>query len=308
MKTDASPTSYVKLGAIIAIVLVLLSFAAMGTYTVQTGERGVLKHFGNASPRPIEPGMHFKIPMADTIETMPVTLQHPSAKADALSNDLQKISTTVVVNYYIDPTQVVKVYSTIGSTPETIEQTVVDPAVQEVMKAVTARYTAAELITQREKVSAVMSDLLRKRLAANGLIVQTFAITDFSFSPKFAEAIENKTTAEQNVLTAKQNLERAKIDNEQKVVSAQADAQATMLRAQAEANALKLQREQVSPELVQLRLAEVARAQVDVSRAIADRWNGVAPMVMGGANPLLNVSELAPAYQAQQTQAQSANR
>lgn len=303
MKTDYSPLAHLKTGAVIACILVVLSFLAMGTYTVQTGERGILKHFGNASTRPIEPGMHFKIPMADTVETLPVTLQHPSAKADALSNDLQKISTTVVVNYYIDPTQVVKVYSTIGGSTSTIEQTVVDPAVQEVMKAVTARYTAAELITQREKVSAVMSDMLRKRLAANGLIVQTFSITDFSFSPKFAEAIENKTTAEQNVLTAKQNLERAKIDNEQKVVSATADAQATTLRAQAEASALKLQREQVSPELVQLRLAEVARAQVDVSRALAEKWNGVAPMVMGGASPLLNASDLTHVYQAQQAQA-----
>lgn len=144
-----------------------------------------------------------------------------------------------------------------------------------------------------------MSDMLHKRLELNGLVVQTFSITDFSFSPTFADAIENKTAAEQNVLTAQQTLEKAKIDNEQKVVAATADAQATMLHATAEANALKLQREQITPELVQLRQVEVSRAWVDVARTSLEHWNGVLPMVMSSTSPLMDSKAMQQSFDTQ---------
>jgi len=276
-----------KLVLAVIVIIVILCTLLGASYTVPTGARGVLLQFSKASAGAIEPGLHFKMPWRDHVVIIPITIQRATAQADALSNDLQVVRSTCVLNYHIGPNQVVQVYSTIGSTPDTVEKTIIDPAVQEVLKAVAAQYNAASLISQRPKVAEQMRTFLKQRIESRGLVIDEFSITDFSFSAKFAGAIEAKTAAEQDVLTAQQTLAKVKIDAEQKVAQASADAQATMLRAKAEAEALRLQREQVSPELVQLRT-------VEVMSKFAEKWDGVAPstLSMGGGGGL---SMLVPA-------------
>lgn len=273
----SSLAGIIKLALAVILVVIVLATLLGTTYTVPTGARGVMLQFSKAIDQPVMPGLHFKMPYRDTVVIMPITIQHASANADALSNDLQKVSSTVVLNYHINPKDIVQVYSNIGSTPKMVESTIIDPVIQEVIKSVAANYTAAELITQRSNVAEAMSAELKRRIEIRGLSIDAFSITNFSFSQTFAEAIEAKTAAEQNVLTAQQTLQKVKIDAEQKVAQASADAQSTMLRAKAEAEALRLQREQVSPELVQLRT-------VEVMSKFAEKWDGVAPgtLSMGG--------------------------
>lgn len=270
--------SILKLVIGIVLAIVVLGALLGSSYTVPTGARGVLLKFSKAVDSPVLPGLHFKMPYRDHVVIIPITIQRATANADVQSNDLQQVSSTVVLNYHINPQDVVSIYSNIGSTPQMVEQTIIDPAIQEVLKSVAARYTAAQLITDRPKVAQAMGEELKRRIESRGLSIDAFSITNFSFSPTFAKAIEDKTAAEQNVLTAQQTLQKAKIDAEQKVALASAEAQATLLRAKAEAQALQLQREQVSPELVQLRTVEVLGK-------LADKWNGQAPetLSVGGA-------------------------
>lgn len=55
----------------------------------------------------------------------------------------------------------------------------IDPAVQEGVKAITARYTAVELITQREKVRSEIKNLLSDRLRSYDIVVDDFSIVNF---------------------------------------------------------------------------------------------------------------------------------
>lgn len=106
------------------------------------------------------------------------------------------------------------------------------------MKAVTAKYTTVMLITQREMVRYEIRTLLKERLIAYNIVVDDFSIVNFKFSQQFAQAIEAKQTAEQLALKAQRDLERIKIEAEQKIT-----------QARAEAEALRLQKENVTPNL-----------------------------------------------------------
>jgi len=107
--------------------------------------------------------------------------------------------------------------------------------------------------------------------------VDGFSVIDFSFSKKFTDAIESKQEAEQFALRAQRDLERIKIEAEQKVA-----------QAKAEAESLRLQKGQITKEMIELRKIEAMR------EAIA-KWNGTVPNVLlsgGGASPLISLEGL----------------
>ena len=182
------------------------------------------------------------------------------------------VALSVALNYHIIPEKANVVYQTIGIE---FQERMIDPAIQEVMKAVTARYTAEELITKRPAVSAEMQESLKTRLLRSNISVDAFSIVSFSFSSIFTDAIEAKQTAEQNALKAERDLDRIKVE-----------AQQTITAATAEAEALRLQKMNISPDLIELR-------KIEANLKAIEKWNGILPQVTGGgAVPLIGVSAL----------------
>ena len=116
------------------------------------------------------------------------------------------------------------------------EARIIKPAIQEAVKAATARFTAEELITRRPEVRDAISKGLEERLVRFGIHAQAMSITDFAFSKSFNEAIEEKVTATQQVLKAERDLQRVRLEAQQQIEQA---------RAQAEA--LRIQKENVTP-------------------------------------------------------------
>jgi prohibitin 2 len=153
---------------------------------------------------------------------------------------------------------------------------VVIPAIQETIQAQTAQYDAEQLIAQRATVRNGIEQYVRDRLAAHHIDVDALSITDFNFSEEYNRAIEAKVTAQQNALKAENDLTRIKIEAEQKV-------------AQAEAKALEVQKQQITPELMQLRTIEMMQ----------QHWDGHLPEVYmgggqgGGALPMMDVLKAA---------------
>lgn len=249
----------------LALILLMIS-----TYFgVDAGERGVVLRFGEVN-RVVEPGPNFKIPLAEQVVYMTVRVQKTTTKTEAASRDLQTVQTTMVLNYNIEPTKAGQMYSNIGLN---YNERVIDPAVKESFKAAAARYTAEELISKREALKTEVRNYLRERLQVYGIVVVELSITDFEFSQEFNKAIESKQTAEQNALRAKRDLDRIRVEAEQKIASARA-----------EAEALRLQRQVISPELIELRKIE---AQI---KAI-EKWDGKLPSVTGGAVPFIQADK-----------------
>ncbi len=253
-------------GIIVAVVLVMNSFTI-----VSAGYKGVLLNFGAVSPRILDEGFNFKIPFYQTVVPMEVRIQKAESDQTAASKDLQTITTKLAVNFSISDESVAKLYNNVGLD---YENRVVSPAISESLKAVTAKYTANDLVQKREAVSGEIKDTLTARLQSYGVIVENISIRDFHFSKEYNDAIEAKQVAEQQVQKAKSVLERVKIEKEQAIEQA---------RAQAES--LRLQKQEVTPELIELR-------KIETQQKAIEKWDGKLPSVTGGSIPMIDATGL----------------
>jgi regulator of protease activity HflC (stomatin/prohibitin superfamily) len=163
-----------------------------------------------------------------------------------------------------------RVFQTLG---RDYEDRIIKPAIQEAVKGSTAQFDAEKLITERPKIKEMISILLVERLKTHGIRVDAVSLTDFSFSPDFTKAIEAKVTASQLALKATRDLERIKMEAQQKIESAKA-----------EAEALRLQKEQVTTGLLELR-------RIENERLALEKWDGRLPTVVSGNSvvPVLDV-------------------
>lgn len=263
IKPPKSMFIWVALAVVVVVVLVANPFAMIGA-----GERGVVMNFGAVQDKVLDEGLHFIIPIMQKVVRVDVRVQKSQTDAAAASADIQQTRSTIALNYKIEADKANWVYQNLGTQ---FKSRIIDPAVQEVVKAVTAKYTAIDLITKRDQVREEIRALLKQRLANYSITVVDFAIIDFQFSEQFARAIESKQTAEQLALKAERDLDRIKIEAEQKIAAAQA-----------EAESLRLQKENVSPDLIKLR-------QIEAAMAAIEKWDGILPRVTAGALPFIDV-------------------
>lgn len=242
-----------------------------GTWTtIPSGHRGVVTTFGKVNDRVLDEGIHLKWPIADTVNKISIRIEKHAVQAESSSRDLQQVKGEITLNYHINPEKVAHIFQNIGDL-ETLGLKLITPLLQEAVKASTANFTAEELITKRQIVRDLIKEHSDTRLQNYGIIVDDLSITHFDFSPTFNQAIEAKVTAEQNYLKAQRDLDRIKVEAIQKIESAKA-----------EAESLKLQKNELSSELIKLREIEMGR------EAIA-KWNGQLPTYTGGAMPFLNL-------------------
>lgn len=202
--------------------------------------------------------LHIKTPFITKSVKYNIQTQKLDAKADASSKDLQTVTASIVVNYKYKDSEVVNLYKNVWDEKKVAEK-IITPAVQEVFKAVVAKYSAEQLITERSVVSKDIEDALNNRLDQYWVQIQLFNIVNFDFSKSFNDAIEAKVTAEQEALAEKNKLEKVKYESEQKIVAAEAQAKAIEIQAKAIQN-------QWGKEYVNLKWIE--------------KWNWVLPTTM----------------------------
>lgn len=261
--------STVSKGIIGLVIVVLVAVLAIQSFTiVEAGHRGVVLQLGAVQPKVLEEGLHFKIPFIQTVLPVEVRVQKAESSQVSASRDLQTVTTTLAVNYHLDGSTINNLYQNVGME---YRARIVDPAIGEALKAVTAQYTAEELISKRSEVSAKVKEVLATKLSLYNVILDDINITEFKFSEEFNRAIEQKQIAEQQALKSKLDLDRIKIEKEQEIT-----------RAQAQAEALRLQKQEVTPELIELR-------QIEAQLKAIEKWDGKLPNVTGGATPFINV-------------------
>ena len=255
-------------GAVVVIAVVAVLAGALGT--VGAGQRGVLLRFQAPTGEIKEEGLYYKIPFVEQVILMSTQIQKYTAPATSSSKDLQVVTTEVTLNYQLGAGSVTKIYTDLR---QDYEARIIQPYIQEAVKSTTANYDAEELITQRPKVKDELQNLIAERVKPLGIDVVQLSITDFQFSPAFQESIEAKVRAVQQALEAENALKRVEFEAQQEVT-----------RAKAEAEGLRLQKQQISAQLLELR-------QIEVQRTAVEKWNGVMPSVVtsGGPVPMLDV-------------------
>ena len=277
--------------AAVVIIAVLILGSTLAT-TIPAGHTGVVTTFGKVSEDVLQEGLHFKLPW-QSVHKINNQITKLEVETEAFSKDLQTVSTLTAVQYRVDKSKSFSIYKEVGANYENI---LVAPAVNEVLKAITAQYTAEESVTNRTAVSTGLLVGLNAKLNTIGIIVEDVNIINFDFSEAYISAIEEKQVAEQKLL-------KAQTEAEEKKVTAQAEADANLILAEAEAQA-KANARLIEAEAEAEAKTVIAEAEASANKMIAEsldqnvidyktveKWNGEMPLATG-ATPFIDISGL----------------
>lgn len=247
--------------------LLVLAIASSFFVIVNAGERGVLMRFGQVQPEILDEGIHFIVPIVNTVEKLSVRVQKQELSAEASSKDLQDVFTDVALNWHIVPAEANMIFQQIGNEP-TVTERIIQPAIEEVLKAVMAEYTAEEIITERQVVKAKVDNGLTSRLLTYHIAVDDISLVHVHFSDRFREAVEAKQIAEQEAKQAGFMALKA---------IKQAEVQVNLARGEAEAH--RILNETLTPAILQ--------------RQTIEKWNGRLPVVTDGStSQILDLEDL----------------
>jgi regulator of protease activity HflC (stomatin/prohibitin superfamily) len=251
----------------VALIVLLLFIIFTPFALVNAGERGVLMQFGQVQERVLGEGIHPIIPLVNTVKKLSVRVQKQEISAEASSKDLQDVFTDVALNWHIIPEEANAIFQQIGAENDVVDR-IINPAVEEVIKAVIAKYTAEEIVTKRGEMKAGVDDSLITRLSDYHIAIDDISLVHIHFSQQFSDAVEAKQIAEQQA-------KRAGFV----ALKAIKEAEAKVNLAKGEAEALTLLRGTLTPELLE--------------RQSIEKWDGKLPMIVGdGGIELLDLSKL----------------
>ena len=265
----------IVIGIIILIIIGVVAFASVKI--VDAGHRGVLLHWNavDLTQPPLEEGLHFVVPFQDEVVDVEVRTLKYEKNTRSASKDLQTVETTVTVNYHPDKESVHRLYKNLGLD---YENRVIQPAIEETVKQVTANYNAEELITKRPLVKQDIESSIRERLNQFEVVTEVISITDFEFSPLFSQAIESKVEAEQKALKAENDLRRIEVEAKQREANAIGLANANIAEAKGEAEAIAIINKALAENPNYL---EWLKTQA---------WDGKLPLVVGeGGTPFIQI-------------------
>ena len=280
------------IGIIAAILLVIVwPFAS-----VPTGTRGVVTQFG--AIKGIEQEGLVILPPWQSINIFSIRSETAAIEnATGSTSDTQPVQVDMTVRYSIATDKVAEVYEKYSHDGDL--SSYVQTATQEVFKAVTAKYTAVELVAKRPLVSSDIYEALTTKLSIYGAKVINIDMRNFEFSREYMAAINEKVTQEQKRLAAENRAKTVEAEQKAQVIEAEAtaksvrakadgDAYATLTNAKAAAEALKIQNEALAQNREVL---ELRRIEVDMQRA--QKWDGKLPVNIyaGAPIPFLNTSK-----------------
>ena len=248
---------------ILAIILITNCFTV-----VSAGHTGVVLTLGKVEDRVLSEGIHAKIPFVQSVVTIDNRIVKLEVNTEAFSKDLQTVETTLAINYRVDTNKSYSIYKNIGANYESV---LVVPAVNEVLKAITAKYTAEESVTNRALISEGLIAGLNEKLNEIGLYVTDVNIINFDFSEAFITAIEEKQVAQQKLL-------KAETEKETAITNAKAEAETIRIKAEAEAEANRIITESITQEIIEYNKIE--------------KWDGKLPRVTGNSGTFVDIDGL----------------
>jgi len=267
LKSTNKTNKDVYIAVQLTLVIIFLAILSKFFVIVNAGERGVLMQFGKVQEQILGEGLHVIVPTVYSVKKLSVRVQKQESSAEASSKDLQDVFTDVALNWHIIPDEANAIFQQIGDEKEVVAR-IINPAVEEVLKAVIAKYTAEEIITKRGEVKAAVDDFLTLRLLTYHIAVDDISLVHVHFSQRFSDAVEAKQIAEQE---AKRG--------EFLALKAVKEAEAKVNLAKGEAEVQRLLRDNLTQELLE--------------REAIQKWDGKLPLIVGeGGENLLDLSKL----------------
>ena len=302
---ELSIKKIIGFGALGVVAFIGLGILGGSWYTIEQGERGVVKRFGEVTST-ATPGLNFKVPFIDNIEKIEVRTRKAVVENEPTSTvDQLPSQADISVNWTVDSGAVAQLYTQYGSI-DTFEQRVLYPRIRSAVKVAVAKYTAEEVNRNRNLIVGAMTETLRNGLETQPLTIDSVQLEDITFPRKYVEAIEAKQTELQRAKEEEHRLARQKLQAQQAVNTAEAEAEAKRVAADAEAYRVEVQ---AKADAERIRLAGEANASAVKARADAlkanpilveltkaENWNGQLPVTNfgdsgSGAGFLIDIRE-----------------
>ncbi|MBR2605134.1 MAG: prohibitin family protein [Clostridia bacterium] len=273
-KDKAGNFSPFRLVGLILVVVFAVIFLSSSFVVIPAGHTGVALTFGKVEDNVLQEGLHFKVPFVQKIVVVDNRIVKLDVNTEAFSKDLQTITTVVAVNYHVGKESSQTVYKNVGMG---FEDVLITPAVNEVLKAVTAKYTAVELVSSRAEVSMLLDEGLNEKLNNYGIFINELNIINWDFSEEYINAVEAKQVAEQNLI-------KTRTEQEQALVIANTEAQKRVIAAEAEANEIKVLAEANAESN---RILTESISELLIKYQTVAKWDGKLPTVMAGSDNML---------------------
>lgn len=273
-KDKAGNFSPLKLIGVIFVAIFAVILLSSCFVVIPAGHTGVALTFGKVEDMVRQEGLHFKVPFVQKIVVVDNRIVKLDVNTEAFSKDLQTITTVVAVNYHVGKENSQNLYKTVGMG---FEEVLITPAVNEVLKAVTAKYTAVELVSSRAEVSMLLDEGLNEKLNSYGIFINELNIINWDFSEEYINAVEAKQVAEQNLI-------KTRTEQEQALVIANTEAQKRVIAAEAEAKEIKTLAEANAESN---RIITESISELLIKYQTVAKWDGKLPTVMAGSNGML---------------------
>jgi len=200
-------------------------------------------------------GMVFYNPITHNIYEFPTFIQHKEYTGDnsfvVNSKDGSEFHVSPIINYSVQREKVPSIFAKYRRSLEQIEEGFLKTSVFDAFRLATNKYTADELIGNRQAYEVEVRKILEGQLLREGFVVNQFT-SNLVYPETFKTAIEAKNNAVQSALMAENKVKQAEAEAKIKVATAEGNAQAMLTSAKAEAEANRMKQQTLTPLLLQL--------------------------------------------------------
>jgi regulator of protease activity HflC (stomatin/prohibitin superfamily) len=200
-------------------------------------------------------GMVFYNPITHSIYEFPTFIQHKEYTGEnsfvVNSKDGSEFHVSPIINYSVKREKVPLIFAKYRRSLDQIEEGFLKTSVFDAFRLATNKYTADELIGNRQAYEVEVRRILEGQLLAEGFIVNQFT-SNLVYPETFKAAIEAKNNAVQAALRAENEVKTAEAQAKIKVATAEGNAQAMLTSAKAEAEANRMKQQTLTPLLIQL--------------------------------------------------------
>jgi regulator of protease activity HflC (stomatin/prohibitin superfamily) len=267
---------------------------AASIVVVPSGMGGVrISQLRGTLPGTLYPGAHFVAPLVDSVQIFDLRdhlftagLAEQSEKKGPQNASLNvqsleglNIGLGITVRYRLDPNKLASVQAHL---PQPADKELVPAVVASAWRELTPRYTVKEIFsTKREEVRAKAADIITRKLAADGIIVEEVMLSDIQLPEEYARGLEGLLLKEQQddqmgVETEIQQKQvkiaelQAEAEAAQKVKEAEGEAQSKVVEAKGEADAMQYTLPLKQKQIEQSKLEAEARKEATIETADAD--------------------------------------
>jgi len=287
-ETEVNVGNIVKLtvGIVAAIIFLIVAWPLR---TIGATERGVLKTFGEVQEVVLEPGLKFRVPIAQTIETYDLTpttvnVRIPVGDDGALSRDRQTIGIGGFYAWRYDETRILDIARNFSSISRLTDQ--VTREINSAIRQVVGRYDIANIVPEQEKISAEAREQAQRQLINARIPVEItqLQLNNWDWSEGYDQMIQRTVEMQQSAQRAEaelrmieQEAQQARIRAEAQAQAVEAEARGRLAAAELDAEAVRVAaqaRNEANRLIAQNLNVEIQLRNLTIAQTEAERWDG----------------------------------